>query len=444
MSYKIIDLPALGRPFNATDIIEVSANGTGSYKANIGNFTLGGENYIFVNSNGTPAQNGAAVKSAYTAAQAMTPNGVAKSATNRVVILLAPGYYTFNEAVDGAFLINTSYIDFQSLSGTPDVYFSSIQVKSGPVNGLNIVLVGIDTTKNSYYSHGAFAISSIGDSVTEYIVAKNCVGGNYSFSSFSKGFYGEYDNCVGEYYSFCSAGDGTSPAGISDLATGSFSNFGTIKNCTASDFSFVAGINSVSVPAGTVANYGTIENCKSTGLNSFCCSEFRALNAGTIKNCNSGDYSFVTVNDSIGTGMASNTGAIMNCTVAGSGMCLYGGGSISPTASYNLGMISSCTASYGSSATYAFATSIAYNGNNAGVILNCYLDGSGFCGPNGINSGYIIECSAIDESFCSGSPSANSGQILRCTLLDWAFTVGTPTAPGRVVLGIDTTGVVNF
>ena len=42
MSYKIIDLPALGRTFNATDIIEVSADGTGSYKANIGNFTLGG------------------------------------------------------------------------------------------------------------------------------------------------------------------------------------------------------------------------------------------------------------------------------------------------------------------------------------------------------------------------------------------------------------------
>jgi hypothetical protein len=178
--------------------------------------------------------------------------------------------------------------------------------------------------------------------------------------------------------------------------------------------------------------------------NSFCYSEFRAQNAGTIKNCNSGDYSFVATNDAIGTGMASNTGAIMNCIIGGSGMCVYGGSSISPTASYNLGMISSCTASYGSSPSYAFATSIGYNGNNAGVILNCYVDGSGFCGPDGINAGYIIECSAIDASFCSGSPSGNSGQILRCTLIDWAFTVGTPTFPGRVVLGIDTTGVVNF
>lgn len=37
---KIVDLPDLGRPFNATDIIEVSDDGNGSYKANIGNFTL--------------------------------------------------------------------------------------------------------------------------------------------------------------------------------------------------------------------------------------------------------------------------------------------------------------------------------------------------------------------------------------------------------------------
>lgn len=441
MSYKIIDLPALGRPFNATDIIEVSANGTGSYKANIGNFTLGGENYIFVNSNGTPAENGAAVKSAYTAAQAMTPNGNPSSTANRIVILLAPGYYSFNEAVDGPFLINTAYIDFVSLSGNRDVYFSSIQVKSPSGNDTDIVLIGIDTTVNNYYSHAAFAIASIA-APNEKIIVKNCKGGLYSFSSFSSGFQGLYENCEASAYSFCSTGDAsTPPIGITSYATGNFVNYGNIINCTALEYSFVSGID---VPAGTISNYGTIKDCISVdAVNSFCYSEFRALNAGTIKNCNSGDYSFVTVNDSIGTGMASNTGAIMNCTVAGSGMCLYGGGSISPTASYNLGMISSCTASYGSSATYAFATSIAYNGNNAGVILNCYLDGSGFCGPNGINSGYIIECTAMDSSFCSGSPTSNSGQILRCTLIDWVFTVGA-TGGGRVVLGIDTTGVVNF
>jgi hypothetical protein len=195
MSYKIIDLPALGRPFNATDIIEVSANGTGSYKANIGNFTLGGENYIFVNSNGTPAENGAAVKSAYTAAQAMTPNGVAKSATNRVVILLAPGYYTFNESVDGPFTVDQSFIDFESLSGSTDVYFSSIQVNSTGT-GIDVFLSGIDTTKNNFYTHGAFAITTKAG-VDENIVVTNCVGGDYSFSSFSQGFKGSYTNCVG-------------------------------------------------------------------------------------------------------------------------------------------------------------------------------------------------------------------------------------------------------
>jgi hypothetical protein len=406
-----------------------------------GSFKLQGTNYLSVLADGTPNQNGIAVKSAYAAAQAMTPNGNPISATNRVVILLAPGYYTFKELSEGPFTVDQSFIDFVSLSGSTDVYFSSIQVDSTG-GGIDVFLSGIDTTKNNFYTHAAFAITTKAG-VDENIVVTNCVGGDYSFSSFSQGFKGSYTSCVGGNYSFCSVGDGTTPSGITAFSvTGSFLSYGTIKNCTAGIISFVTGVNSISVPAGTITNYGLIENCTAVG-NSFCYSEFRAQNAGTIKNCNSGGDSFVVTNDAINTGMASNTGAIMNCIVGGSGICLYGGASISPTASYNLGMISSCSA-YGSSPTYAFATSVGYNGNNAGVILNCYVDGSGFCGPDGINAGYIIECSAIDASFCSGIPSGNSGQILRCTLIDWAFTVGTPTFPGRVVLGIDTTGVVNF
>jgi len=443
MSYKIIDLPALGRPFNATDIIEVSANGTGSYKANIGNFTLGGENYIFVNSNGTPEENGAALKSAYLYAQTLTPNGNPISATNRVVILLAPGYYSFDEAVDGPFTVDQSFIDLESLSGNPDVYFSSIQVYAGTlIVGLDVRLVGIDTTKNNHYTHGAFAIASIGDAGSENIIAKNCVGGDYSFSSFSKGFYGIYDNCVGGNYSFCSTGDGTAPAGITDVSTGNFINFGTIKNCSAPELSFVTGINSVSSPAGTIANYGTIENCTSTGISSFCYSEFRVQNAGTIKNCSAGSFSFIITSDAINTGMASNTGTVINCIVSGQGVCVYLGASISPTSAYNTGLISNCTVSGAGGFGFIINDGILL-GTNAGQLLNCYIDGSGFCGEGGQNQGLIIECTASDTSFCNNNPSGISGDILRCTLLGDTFTVGA-TGGGRVVLGIDTTGVVNF
>lgn len=436
MSYKIIDLPALGRQFNATDIIEVSANGTGSYKANIGDFTLGGENYIFVNANGTPEENGAAVRAAYTAAQAMTPNGVAISAGNRVTILLAPGYYTFNEAVDGPLFINTSFIDFVSLSGNRDVYFSSIQVKSPLGNDTDIVLIGIDTTVNNYYSHAAFAIASSA-APNEKIIVKNCKGGNYSFSSFSNGFKGLYENCEAGAYSFCSAGDAASPPiGITSIATGNFSNFGNIINCTASDNSFVSGLD---VPAGTIVNYGDIKNCTST-IGSFCYSEFRAQNLGVIENCQGDAYSFCAVSDMINTGQSTNSGKIINCRVNGPGICLYGGASFASTSAQNTGLISNCYADL-SGCVINDGASV---GNNSGQILNCFVDGAGFCGSDGVNSGNIIECTALDTSFCSGNPTGISGQILRCTLLDWAFTVGTPTGSGRVVLGIDTTGVVNY
>lgn len=442
MSYKIIDLPALGRQFNTTDIIEVSANGTGSYKANIGNFTLGGTNYIFVNANGTAAQNGTALKTAYTAAQAMTPNGVAISAGNRVTILLAPGYYSFDEAVEGTFVINTAYIDFVSLSGNRDVYFSSIQVEIPSGNDIDIVLIGIDTTVNNYYSHAAFAIASSA-APNEKIIVKNCKGGNYSFSSFSSGFKGLYENCEASAYSFCSTGDASSPPiGITSSASGNFSNFGNIINCTALEYSFVSG---VAVPAGTISNYGTIKDCISVdALSSFCYSEFRAANYGLIENCGGGDYSFCAVADYVNTGQSTNNGRIINCTVYGNGICIYGGASPLSISAYNLGTISNCQAFSAGTAI----SSIVINGGipagtNAGSILNCYVDGNGFCGSDGQNFGNIIECTAVDTSFCSDYPLGNGGQILRCTLLDWAFTVG-PTGGGRVVLGIDTTGVVNF
>ena len=442
MSYKIIDLPALGRPFNATDIIEVSANGTGSYKANIGNFTLGGPNYIFVNANGTQLENGQAVLDAYTLAQTLTPNGSPISATNRVTILLSPGYYSFDEATTGnAFNIYTSFIDFVSLTGQPDVYFSSISVFGSTIVGVDVTLVGIDTTRNNYYPHAAFAISSIGDAGSEYIVAKNCVGGDYSFSSFSRGLYGVYDNCRGGDYSFCSTGDGTAPDGIEDYSNGNLQNYGTIKNCTAGSYSFVSGINTI-VPAGTVVNYNYIENCKSTGYYSFCYSEFRAQNSGVISNCESAnEYSFCATLDAINTGSAINQGAIINCQGYGSGFALYGGSSISPLSARNLGLISGCY----STGTHAFVINDGILlGDNVGTILDCKAEGAGFCGAVGINSGIISNCIAMDSSFCSDVPASNSGQILRCTLLDWAFTVGTPSGTGRVVLGIDITGVVNF
>lgn len=440
MSYKIIDLPDLGRVFNATDIMEVSANGAGSYRVNIGNFTLGGENYIFVNSNGTPTENGQAVKDAYVAAQAMTPNGAALSATNRVVILLAPGLYDFDEATYGPFQINTSFIDFQSLSGERDVYFSSIDVVSYPA-GIDARFSGIDTTVNSYYAHKSFAICTSG-TVNENIIAKNCKGGAYSFSSFSAGFRGLYEDCEADYLSFVSTGDGfVAPIGITSSGAVNIDNYGTIKNCIAtggSSFcsSFLFGLPSI------VTNYGTIDGCQSLGAQSFCFGPYRSANTATIINCRSINYdNFVAVDyDNIGTGGAVNTGLIDNCIVTGStSFVMYLG--VLAGAATNSGSIFNCKAFGGASFVVDPAPRI---GTNSGTISNCFMSTStGFCGDSGTNNGVINECVSQANSFCKSSPSTINGDILRCTLRGDSWTTGA-TGGGRVVLGIDSTGVVNF
>ena len=447
MSYKIIDLPALGRQFNATDIIEVSANGTGSYKANIGNFTLGGTNYIFVNANGTPAQNGAAVKTAYTAAIAMTPNGVAKSATNRVVILLAPGYYTFNEAVDNQFIVNQNFIDFESLSGEIDVYFSSIEVRS-PSPGIDVRLSGIDTTKNNYYPHAAFAVSTAGGA-SENIIIKNCVGSDYSFSSYSSSFVGLYENCTARDYSFGSTANTlVPPLGIYGIGgVISFNNYGTFKNCTARDYSFCTALLSI---GGTTSNQSTIEECTARSY-SFCYGVVQntVQNIGTITRCRviaSPGYSFCCINSGVIGNQAVNVGTISNCSSGNTSFCSNTGTWGSSGAASNFGTIIECSANGNLSFCASNnSTPGLSQGENWGLISNCnaWNGANCFTGNNGAQEGIITDCIADNNSFCCNAASSINWDIYRCTMINDTFTVGV-TGGGRVVLGIDTTGVVNY
>jgi hypothetical protein len=432
MSYKIIDLPALGRSFNATDIIEVSADGTGSYKANIGNFTLGGENYIFVNANGTPAENGQAVRDAYTAAQAMTPNGAALSATNRVVILLSPGYYTFNEAVDIAFYVDQSFIDFESLSGVTDVYFSSMQVISSGT-GINVRMSGIDTTKNSYYTTGPFAVASSGGA-NESIYIIDCVGGDYSFGTFSSGFRGTIDNCIAGNYSFGYMAD-VAPIGIW-IVGGNTKLYGTFKNCIAGNYSFLS--SQAVGGGGSFNNFGIIDNCRA-GSNSFIYSiGDLVVNNNTISNCISTGAKSFCVSDS-GNGV-DNSGLIINCRGTGNSFA------VSDNAfglAYNSGRIIECTATGNN--CFAAHVTVPNQAYNYGSIINCNANSSSnaFCGGIGTNDGQISNCIALSLSFCCDNSSGINSDIYRCTLINDTFTVGA-TGGGRVVLGIDTTGVVNY
>ena len=413
-----------------------TVNGTtllGSGDLAIPTFQLQGTNYLSVLATGTPAQNGQAVRTAYTAAQAMTPNGAAKSSTNRVVILLAPGYYTFSEATLGAFTINQSFIDFESLSGVTDVYFSSMQVTS-PFPGINVRISGINTLVNNYYTHGAFAVASTGDP-SEDIYIKNCVGGDYSFCAFSSAFLGTIENCVALNFSFLYGTTVAPPAGIVSSGSGSVSLYGTFKNCTAGSNSFVCAAG-----VGSVVSYGTIDNCTTGGGGGSFLSggTLYTANYGTISNCfSTGNLNFCT-----GTNVE-NAARIVNCTSQGGYSFVVTGDASGGV--INGGLISNCECS-GLDPSFVIKATATYTGNNLnGRIINCTAINSdaAFCGDLGVNSGLISNCIAWQQAFCCNNAAGITKDILRCTMIADNFTSGI-TGGGRVVLGIDTTGVVNY
>ena len=396
-------------------------------------FQLQGTNYLSVLANGTPAQNGQAVRAAYTAAQAMTPNGAAKSTTNRVVILLAPGNYTFSEATLGAFTINQSFIDFESLSGMTDVYFSSMQVLSLSI-GINVRISGINTTKNNYYGHAAFAVASLGGG-SEDINIKNCVGGDYSFCSFSSGFIGTIDNCVAKDFSFGYATTAAPPAGITSAGGGiNLTLYGTFKNCTANRTSFL-----YSTTVGTVENYGTIDNCTSGDSSFLYGNNANLWNYGNILNCISGGYSFL-----VGS-FVLNAARISNCR--GNGIFCFIVTFDPAGNATNSGFIVDCDCTSMDSCFVSKVTAT-YTGDSIyGRIINCTALNSigAFCGNLGTHTGIMSNCIAGSLAFCCDNAAGigTNGNIVRCTMTNDTFTVGA-TGGGRVVLGIDNTGVVNY
>ena len=209
---------------------------------------LSGSNYIFIEANGTPTQNGLGLVASYALVKTLPP-----SSTNKFSILAGPGQYLLNSD----FELDTEYLDIISLTGERDVYITG----SGTifVNSDNITVRGIDVdTKN-------FTITS---SFPNTII-KNCKGGDYSFggdSTLSNAFImaGTFIDCEGGDYSF--AGNGLA--------------YGTFINCIGNSGSF-----------GNVCD-GIFTDCVG-GNNSFATQG--SITGGTFKNCTSGDNSFASI-----------------------------------------------------------------------------------------------------------------------------------------------------
>jgi hypothetical protein len=292
MSYKITDLTPKAAPLGATDLLETSVDLGGSYASksvtgqNIKDYVgLGGEDYVFVDSKGTPEQNGSTLLAAYNTAKTMSP-----SISNVVTVLVAPGEYVFNQQ----FTLDTQYINLVSITGNRDVFlgrsdladpfnFSNFRQPSSVfVNANNVYVKGIisktytSANYNSYWGSSVYMLPIIVNKNLGGIVLENCQGGPFSFgdpdlsSGININVSGTFLNCTGGVMSF--AGDTLAGPGSGGTASGTFTN------CVAGQYSFGS--------SGTAS--GIFNNC-TAGSSGFATD---GTASGTFTNCVAGTDSF--------------------------------------------------------------------------------------------------------------------------------------------------------
>lgn len=186
-----------------------------------GNVSMPIENYIVVSGNKTEVNNALELQAAYDLAKTKTPYGQALSSTNRFTIVIAPGTYSFN----GAFILDTPFIDIVSLTGNRDVIFDrSDLVDPFEYDGItfeiteigecllvsadNIFVKGIEgklkqsNNWNNFWGIGADYILPI--QITNNlpnIKLEKCKGTDFTFSN-SGNASGTFERCIAGLNSF--------------------------------------------------------------------------------------------------------------------------------------------------------------------------------------------------------------------------------------------------
>ena len=232
----------------------------------------------------------------YAAAKALTPNGSAKSATNRASLIIFPGSYTLSVEL----AIDTDFVDVVGLGAQrqkPAVFVSGNTLN---VSANNVFVSGISVISQQFKISGNKPLQSF----------ENCVGGNGSFGGYgfasgrfvgciagdaSFGAYGgvqvnsasgTFIDCVGGMWAFGGYGKAT---GSFTNCLGGFASFGGDFGSTASGtFSNCVGGQSSFGGFGLIPNTAVFMNCNG-GRNSF--GSYGVVD-GTFFNCVAGDVSF--------------------------------------------------------------------------------------------------------------------------------------------------------
>jgi len=251
-----------------------------------GKFSRTGTAHIIVETTDNAATNAANLQAAYTAAKALMPNGVSLSATNRAVVLVAPGSYDLGA---GQLMLDREFVDLVGLSTARDnqyIHRNNIVLVQTAIDvhieNLLFHYTGISDTLCVYYPDATWDTTHTGSSPNTVI--RNCEFRS-SKLSMRNGveFAGTYQDCAGNHQSF----GGNATGSTSGIASGTF------INCTAGDWSF-----------GRLQASGTFINCTGDNLS------FGAYGTadGKFIACTGGSNSF----GGSGTGTASGT--FTDCT----------------------------------------------------------------------------------------------------------------------------------
>ena len=216
----------------------------------------------------------------YIQAAALTPNGSAKSATNRATLILMPGNYTFGQY----YTFDVEFVDIIGLGsqtkkpsviiqGTFDVEGDTYFYLTFNANDMRVS--GLSFLEQAFYNAGNKPLQ----------IFQNCTGGNYCFG-LNVNLSGTFIDCIGGVQSFGSGGGGNASgtfincvAGYGGFGGGGEVASGTFTNCTGGDYAFGGEGNAT----------GTFTNCVA-GFGGF--AGVGGIASGKFTNCVGGPYSF--------------------------------------------------------------------------------------------------------------------------------------------------------
>lgn len=342
-----------------------------------GYISLSGPNYLVVKNSGTAIDSGVNLLAAAAFGATATPNGSAKSASNRFSIILFPGIYDLNET-DSLFL--GKFIDIIGIGGTNDIVITSldadgtIHIANDNDNVLENLTIKNDNDGNSI-THA--------DSITDVGIWNNLI--LYAPNKENTIFAGRYINIDGRI-------DGILNGSIHGLVDGcSFDN----GSCGSSTTSAIT-ISSTAI----IKNSQGGDNCfgSAGGVGNHCNID------GELNNLIGGSYCFGSANLGESTGgniNISNTAFIKDCRAIDNSF-----GRSDGDININCKIIncSSGTESFGSS-----------------EFGNCTFD----------SDSYIESCHALDKSFCNGDGTEINGTVSNCIATTKSF--GSTSSTGKIV-----------